>query len=114
MTNVQTLARGLRILVRLAEAPNGLGITELAKEYDVDKGSMSRMLQTLAAYGFAEKEPGGRRYILGPQIVRLSRVVLTRMPLRETAKPYLRQLVDSTGTHARRPQTIYAAHNYGS
>lgn len=97
MSEVQTLARGLRILVRLAEAPNGLGITELAEEYDVDKAGMSRLLQTLAAYGFAEKEPGTRRYILGPQIVRLSRIVLTRMPLRETAKPYLRQLVDSTG-----------------
>ena len=97
MANIQSLARGLTILVRLAEAPDGLGITELADEYDVDKASISRLLQTLAAHGFAEKEPGGRRYILGPQIVRLSRVVLTRMPLRETAKPYLRQLVDATG-----------------
>jgi IclR family acetate operon transcriptional repressor len=97
MGNIQSLARGLTILVRLAEAPEGLGITELAEEYQVDKASMSRLLQTLAAHGFAEKEAGGRRYILGPQIVRLSRVVLTRMPLRETAKPYLRQLVDSTG-----------------
>ena len=97
MANIQSLARGLTILERLAEAPEGLGITELAEEYGVDKASMSRLLQTLATHGFAERESGGRRYILGPQIVRLSRVVLTRMPLRETAKPYLKQLVDATG-----------------
>lgn len=97
MANIQSLARGLMILIRLAEAPEGLGITELADEYHVDKASMSRLLQTLAVHGFAEKEAGGRRYILGPQIIRLSRMVLTRMPLRETAKPYLRQLVDATG-----------------
>jgi IclR family transcriptional regulator, KDG regulon repressor len=97
MAEVQTLARGLIILERLSEAPDGLGITELAEEFGVDKGSMSRLLQTLAIYGFAEKDESSRKYILGPQIVRLSRIVLTRMPLRETAKPFLKDLVAATG-----------------
>jgi IclR family KDG regulon transcriptional repressor len=97
MAEVQTLARGLVILEKLAEAQDGLGITELAEEFGVDKGSMSRLLHTLATYGFAEKDSRSRKYILGPQIVRLSRTMLTRMPLRETAKPYLHQLVDATG-----------------
>jgi IclR family transcriptional regulator, KDG regulon repressor len=97
LPEIQSLARGLMILEKLANAPDGLGITELADEFEVDKGSMSRLLQTLANYGFAEKDSNTRRYILGPQIVRLSRVLLTRMPLRETAKPFLQQLVDATG-----------------
>lgn len=97
MSEIQTLARGLVVLERLADAPNGLGITELAEEFGVDKGNMSRLLKTLASYGFAEKDEDSRKYILGPQIVRLSRIVLTRMPLRETAKPYLKELVVATG-----------------
>lgn len=97
MAEMQTLARGLMILEKLAEAPDGLGITELAEMFEVDKGSMSRVLQTLSSYGFAEKAEKTRKYLLGPQIVRLSRTVLTRMPLRETAKPYLQKLVDLTG-----------------
>ena len=97
MAEIQTLARGLIILEKLAEAPNGLGITELAEEFSVDKGNMSRLLQTLANYGFAKKDEDSRKYTLGPQIVRLSRIVLTRMPLRETAKPYLKELVAATG-----------------
>lgn len=97
MTEIQSLARGLTILEKLANAPEGLAITDLAKEFEVDKGSMSRLLQTLANYGFAEKDAVTRRYVLGPQIVRLSRALLTRMPLRETAKPFLNQLVDLTG-----------------
>ncbi len=97
MTEMQTLARGLIILEKLAESPDGLGITELAESFEVDKGSMSRLMQTLANYGFAEKDEKTRKYKLGPQIVRLSRTVLTRMPLRETAKPFLQQLVDQTG-----------------
>lgn len=97
MSEIQSLARGLTILEKLANAPEGLAITDLAKEFDVDKGSMSRLLQTLANYGFAEKDGVTRRYVLGPQIVRLSRAMLTRMPLRETAKPFLNQLVELTG-----------------
>ncbi len=97
MAEVQTLARGLMILEKLAEAPEGLGITELAEVFEVDKGSMSRVLQTLSNYGFAEKDERTRKYILGPQIVRLSRLVLTRMPVRELAKPYLQKLVEATG-----------------
>jgi IclR family acetate operon transcriptional repressor len=97
MAEIQSLARGLMILEKLAKAPEGLGITELAEEFAVDKGSMSRLMQTLANYGFAEKDPRTRRYLLGPQIVRLSRALITRMPLRDTAKPYLDQLVEQTG-----------------
>lgn len=97
MAEVQTLARGLMVLEKLAEAPEGLGTTELAEAFEVDKGSMSRVLQTLSNYGFAEKDERTHKYILGPQIVRLSRIVLARMPVRETAKPYLQKLVDATG-----------------
>ena len=42
MTEVSTLARGLQILNILAEARDGLSITELAERFDVDKGNMSR------------------------------------------------------------------------
>lgn len=97
MAEVRSLARGLVILEKLADAPEGLGITELAEILGLDKGSVSRMVQTLAAHGFAEKDPLSRKYLLGPQIVSLSRTVLTRMPLRETAKPFLKELVEITG-----------------
>jgi DNA-binding IclR family transcriptional regulator len=47
--------------------------------------------------GYAEKDEVSRRFHLGPQVVALSRSVLTRLPLREAAKPYLRQLMERTG-----------------
>jgi IclR family transcriptional regulator, KDG regulon repressor len=97
MPEIQSLARGLAILEKLAEAPDGLSITELAEAFEVDKGNMSRLMQTLANYGFAEKDAATRRYVLGPQIVRLSRILLSRMPLRETAKPFLKRLVEVSG-----------------
>ena len=97
MAEIQSLARGLRIMEILAASPDTVGITELADELGIDKSSASRLVQTLANHGYAEQDPQSRRYRLGPQIVRLSRNLLTRMPLRDEAKPFLRALVERTG-----------------
>ena len=53
MAEIQSLARGLRILELLSVSENGVGVTELAEELGVDKSSASRLMQTLANYGFA-------------------------------------------------------------
>jgi len=97
MREIQSLARGLKILNRLAEANGTVSITTIASDLQIDKGSASLLLQTLANYGFAEKDPETRQYKLGPALVQLSRSLLTKMPLRETAKPFLLQLVHETG-----------------
>ena len=97
MYEIQSLARGLKILDLLGQNPDGASITELAEILGVDKGSASRLVSTLARYGYAEKDEVTRRYHPGPQVVSLSRSVLTRLPLREAAKPFLRQLMERTG-----------------
>jgi len=97
VTEIQSLARGLKLIELLAASEESAGVTELAGELGIDKSSVSRLMRTLVAYGFAEQDPKTRRFRLGPQVVRLSRTLLTQMPLREEAKPYLRDLVDRTG-----------------
>ena len=97
MAEIQSLARGLVILDILSQSQVGASITELAEILGVDKGSASRLMSTLAKHGYSEKDPLTRRYYLGSQIIRLSERLLARMPLREIAKPFLRQLMERTG-----------------
>lgn len=97
MTEIQSLARGLKILALLGQTENGSTITEVAEYLGIDKGSASRLVSTLAQYGYVEKDDISRRYHVGPQVVSLSRSVLTRLPMREAAKPYLRQMMERTG-----------------
>jgi len=97
MVEIQSLARGLKILDLLGQSSDDVSITELAETLNVDKGSASRLVSTLVRYGYAEKDDVTRRFHLGPQVVSLSRSVLTRLPLRDAAKPYLRQLMERTG-----------------
>jgi IclR family transcriptional regulator, KDG regulon repressor len=97
MGEIQSLARGLIIMQLLGESVDGVTITELAEQLGVDKGTASRLVSTLAGFGYVERSEDTRRYQLGSQVVSLSRKVLTRMPLREVAKPFLRQLMEQTG-----------------
>jgi DNA-binding IclR family transcriptional regulator len=95
LAEIQSLARGLKILELLA-ATDKVSITEVADQLNVDKASASRLMQTLANYGYAEKDLDTQRYRLGPKIVELSQSLLARMPFRDEAKPYLRELVAIT------------------
>lgn len=97
MSEIKSLARGLKLLDLLASATGGAGVTELAEQLGVDKSSAFRLLQTLVKYGYVEKDEDTRRYYLGSQVVVLSRSILTRMPLRDQAKPFLRELMERTG-----------------
>ena len=97
MSEIQSLARGLKILDLLGQSQDSISITELAEYLGVDKGSASRLVSTLAHYGYVEKDEITRRYHLGSQVVSLSRSVLTRLPMREAAKPYLCQMMERTG-----------------
>jgi IclR family KDG regulon transcriptional repressor len=97
MAEIQSLARGLKILELLEQSGDGLGTTELADLLGVDKASASRLVATLVKYGYAEKDMRTRRFHLGSQVVTLSRSVLARLPIREAARPFLRQLMERTG-----------------
>ena len=100
MSEVQTLARGLRILEILAAAQDSVGVTELSKKIGVDKGSVSRLVQTLVKYRFAERDQKTRRYRLGSKISQMNQQMERHTHLNQLAKPFLHELVDKTGENA--------------
>jgi IclR family transcriptional regulator, KDG regulon repressor len=97
---IQSLARGLDLMVMLADSDRPLGITEIARNLHLDKSTVFRLLSTLAGRGFIVQEPETRRYKPGLQIVALSRKVLDRTELRSIVKPFLKQLQQNTGETA--------------
>ena len=97
MAEIRSLAKGLKILNLLDHARNGLGTTEVATQLEIDKSSASRLLHTLANYGFVEQDELSARYLLGPQLLTLGQHLLNRITLRDHARPYLHELVDKTG-----------------
>jgi IclR family acetate operon transcriptional repressor len=94
---VGSVARALALLDALADGP--AGVNALARRIGVNPSSASRLLATLEGGGLVERDAGGP-YRLGLHLVALADRVLSRLDVRELARPQLRALVDGTGETA--------------
>jgi hypothetical protein len=93
----QTLDRGLRVLEVLADAPDGLSVTELAAALSVSRTVVYRLVVTLEQHALLRRGSDGRAR-LGMGVLSLARQV--QPVLRDAAMPALRRLADSTGATA--------------
>ena len=100
MSEVQTLARGLQIIELLADVEGGLTTTELTEQLATDKSGISRLMNTLVKYRFADRDSQTRRYYLGSHLHELSRRAGQHAELRELVMPHLEQLGQLTHENA--------------
>jgi DNA-binding IclR family transcriptional regulator len=77
-----SLLRGLRILEMLADEP--LGVSELARRLEVDKGGVSRVMGALEAEGWVVRT--GNLFVLGERALGLTAVPLLGPLLAEAAE----------------------------
>lgn len=95
---VRAVARALQVLDLLGTAaPEGLRVTEVAGLVGVDPATASRLLATLAAWGYASRMLD-RRYTLGSASIRLATSWLDRRV--QTLTPHLARLAAETGESA--------------
>lgn len=69
---VQALARGLAIVDRLADSPDGMGVQQLADHLQVSPPAAHNLLRTLMAQGWVERHDRPVRYGLGPHLRELA------------------------------------------
>ncbi len=84
----QALERGLEALLFLASRKS-IGVTELAKELDINKSTAFRILETLQRYNMAEKNKETSKYKLGPAILRLSQQLYKNLNIISVARPFM-------------------------
>ena len=95
MADAKILEKGLNLLEDLAQSAEGLTAVELASSIGVHKTSVYRYLNTLLQAGYIRSDGDGC-YHLGNKILELGSQLLRRMPLRETAHPFLVKLSADT------------------
>ncbi|GAX89039.1 IclR family transcriptional regulator [Effusibacillus lacus] len=93
---VKSVERALQILERVSLAKNGIGVTELAKELNMYKSTIHRVLATLTHLGYIEQDPETERYKLGYKLLEVSSRLLNNLDIRREAMPYLQELTDLT------------------
>jgi len=99
---VQSVERALEIMQVLAfnNAMAGMRFSDLMSQTGLAKGTLHRLLKTLAAKGFVERDRDTRLYFLGFQFLALGARAANRMDLQVLARPALERLVKLTNDTA--------------
>lgn len=95
--SVQSLTRALDLLDHLADVGGRASLSELAAASGLPAPTIHRLLATLVAGGHVRRE-AGRRYALGPRLVRLGDAA--GRVLGDGVRPVLAELVAATGESA--------------
>lgn len=94
--HVPNLERALVIIEHLARDARGAGISELAAALDLPKNSVFRILMTLHAHGWVDREEAGKTYRLGRKLLALGYAAVGEVNLVEKALARMRELRDET------------------
>lgn len=90
-------ARVADVLLLFTHGPAAVGVSEIARQLDLSKAVVHRILQSLASRSFVVADPVTREYRLGTSAVALGARALRDLDLRRVARPVLRRLRDDTG-----------------
>jgi DNA-binding IclR family transcriptional regulator len=91
-----TLVKGLALLEALAHSERALGVTELARQLDLGKSNVHRLLQALTELGYVRRHEASGTYQASIRLWELGSAVLAHMDLRAIAAPYMEALLERT------------------
>ena len=87
----ETLEKALRILNLIDESEYGLRLTEISRNLEVNKTTVSRFVNTFCDLGFLRRDPNTKLFNLGPRTVALAHSFLQRSNLIINIKPLIDQ-----------------------
>jgi DNA-binding IclR family transcriptional regulator len=96
-----SVERAFRVVSLIAEAPDGLTLSVIARELDVNKAIADKLLATLLKIGLVWREDRLQTFHLTYRISNLGLKQLQRGHLLDLCSSDLRQLADETGELAR-------------
>jgi DNA-binding IclR family transcriptional regulator len=94
---LQTADRTLQVLLQFRSQAEGLTVTEIATRLGLHRSTASRLVSTMEARGFLERDGVGSLLRLGPEVARIGRIALAGRELATVARPVLSGLAADTG-----------------
>lgn len=90
--NIKAAERCLAILDFIGNRSDSVSIADVCKKFSLNQNMAFRLLATLTASGFVNKEESTSKYTLSTKSLVLSANALRNMPLRKAATPYMELL----------------------
>lgn len=95
---VTALARGLELLSCFRSGDKLLGNQELAERSKLPKSTVSRLTYTLTKLGYLQYDEQVGKYRLGTATLALGSAMLSRLDIRQMARPLMQELADFSHT----------------
>lgn len=93
----KTVEKSLTLLELLARSTAPRGVSEIARELNMPKSNVYRLLDTLVSRNYVRRSPGDSRYELSLKLWELGNQMISGISLPEVARPYMSWLADETG-----------------
>ncbi len=91
---VQTIERVAAILDIVGRNAQGIAIKDLSAKLHLPKGTVHRLLSSLAYFGYIRQDAKKNNYFLGLKLLELGNLIADQLDLRRIAKPLLLGLVE--------------------
>ena len=95
--SILVLEKAIRLLSRFDAENTEWGVTELSKDLEINKSTVSKILSTLESHRYLTKNGENRRYRLGLRLFELGSMVVEQMDLQKVALPYMEELNKRVG-----------------
>jgi IclR family pca regulon transcriptional regulator len=94
---VETLLRGLDILILFTRETPSLTLTEITHRTGLNKATVFRFVATLEQAGYLVRDPETKRYTPGLKVLQLGFAAISSLELRQVARPFLEELSQRVG-----------------
>ena len=93
----QSLTRALILLDRLAQAPTGMHLTDLAMQLAMPAATVHRLLSTFEEMNYVEQDADEGTWFVGLKAFTVGNAFLNRRDYVVSARPYMQALVEQCG-----------------
>ncbi len=90
--SILVLEKTMRLLGRFDATHPEWGVTELSRDLEINKSTVSKILSTLEAHRYLTQNAENRKYRLGLRFFEIGSLVAYQMDLQKVALPYMEEL----------------------
>lgn len=92
--SIRAVDRALDVLLCFSSKTPELSMTQIAEKIGINKSTVHRLLATLEAKRFVQRDPISGMYQPGNRLLQMAFLTLEKTDLQEIAAPYMKQLND--------------------
>ncbi len=84
--------KAFAVLQQVAGSPSQLGISDLARQLNINKSTVFGITQALLDLGMVQQDEASKKFRLGPALIKLGHQSMTEISLKSAAIPFMEKL----------------------